>query len=365
MEQKTSINLDLIRWLASIMVFIYHFMYLGYTGDSDFSAKFFPSLGYLGVAVFFVLSGFVISFVAEEKHHSFEDFLQARLARLYSVYIPALILTFFADIIGRHFSPEIYKNYPNSLEVKTIARFFTSIFFMQENSFFSTRWLSNGPLWSLAFEFWYYIIFSAYFFFKGWSRIFFVTITILFAGYKVMLLSPLWLGGVILYMNRKLIFQIKYYFRKIILISGLGYLLLLTTPWFFYSFIYYWKWGFRYDPIGNHSWFIFYYFSFPAIAAIMVGCMQQGKVTPSKYTRFIQWGAGFSFSLYVYHVPLILLLRSTGIFNTSAPVQATMMAMVVVMLIYGIATITEHRKRAWRNFINFLSFTNSFKIGKS
>jgi hypothetical protein len=45
------------------------------------------------VSVFFVVPGLVISFVAEEKEANELDYATARLSRLYSVLVPALIFS--------------------------------------------------------------------------------------------------------------------------------------------------------------------------------------------------------------------------------------------------------------------------------
>ena len=51
--------------------------------------------------VFFVLSGFVIAYVSEQKEHTLREYSISRLARLWSVAVPALILTIALDQLGR------------------------------------------------------------------------------------------------------------------------------------------------------------------------------------------------------------------------------------------------------------------------
>jgi peptidoglycan/LPS O-acetylase OafA/YrhL len=57
------------------------------------------------VDVFFVLSGFVIAFVTTERESDGRSFAIARLARVYSVALPALVVTFVLDAIGRSIKP--------------------------------------------------------------------------------------------------------------------------------------------------------------------------------------------------------------------------------------------------------------------
>jgi peptidoglycan/LPS O-acetylase OafA/YrhL len=80
LNDQISIRLDAFRALAALSVFCSHFAQLGMAGGvhEDFWA-----LGRLGVIGFFVMSGYVIAYVAEYKHPTLVDYLEARFARLY------------------------------------------------------------------------------------------------------------------------------------------------------------------------------------------------------------------------------------------------------------------------------------------
>lgn len=67
------------------------------------------------------------------------------------------------------------------------------------------------------------------------------------------------------------------------------------------------------------------------------------------------WAAGFSFTLYLMHVPLILFMRSLGIYDPRSWVQGAMAAMVLLFLCFAFAEVTEHRKKFWRDLIGQLS----------
>ncbi len=70
-----------------------------------------PLIGNAGeeaVIVFFVLSGLVISVSAEKRHHDVTSYGIARLARLWSVVLRALLLTVVCDIVGQHTAREAY-----------------------------------------------------------------------------------------------------------------------------------------------------------------------------------------------------------------------------------------------------------------
>jgi peptidoglycan/LPS O-acetylase OafA/YrhL len=61
-------------------------------------------------------------------------------------------------------------------------------------------WLgTNGPFWSIAYEFWYYVIFGAAFYFGGLRRGLITIAAMTVAGPKIVVALPIWLLGVALY----------------------------------------------------------------------------------------------------------------------------------------------------------------------
>lgn len=94
MNKPTSIYLDLVRFTAAVTVFF------GHVSGSRLTGGLFWQMGPYGpeaVDVFFVLSGFVIAYVYDTREHSLTDYAVSRFARIYSVAIPALIVTFILD----------------------------------------------------------------------------------------------------------------------------------------------------------------------------------------------------------------------------------------------------------------------------
>lgn len=89
--------LDLLRFAAALTVAIYHFLYRGaqqggYLDVSFGSAGEAVSLGYLGVNLFFMISGFVIIWSASER--DWYAFSIGRVARLYPAHLVAMTITF-------------------------------------------------------------------------------------------------------------------------------------------------------------------------------------------------------------------------------------------------------------------------------
>ncbi len=97
-------NLDALRFLAFLSVFISHIaLFFGYVSNGpyfDFIKKFFLIHGDLGVSFFFVLSGFLITFLLlSEKDSSgrisLPHFYLRRILRIWPLYFLTLILGFF------------------------------------------------------------------------------------------------------------------------------------------------------------------------------------------------------------------------------------------------------------------------------
>jgi peptidoglycan/LPS O-acetylase OafA/YrhL len=174
------IHLDMLRGLAAIGVVIGHirsFVVVDYGSASttsvlDQAIYLLTGLGHQCVIAFFALSGFLVGgsalrgIVADKW--GWQRYLIRRVTRLWIVLIPALLLTLGTDTAGQiwaehsgydgafyhviHSGPKPAE--PADLSVGTII---ANSFFLQ--TILAPPLGTNGPLWSLANEFWYYIMF--------------------------------------------------------------------------------------------------------------------------------------------------------------------------------------------------------------
>jgi peptidoglycan/LPS O-acetylase OafA/YrhL len=91
-------ELDLLRFIAAFSVMFFHFTTRG-NADAKLIPVKFPLIseisryGYLGVDLFFLISGFVILMTAVDR--SAKSFLVSRMVRLYPAYWACCTLTFF------------------------------------------------------------------------------------------------------------------------------------------------------------------------------------------------------------------------------------------------------------------------------
>lgn len=140
-------NIQFLRFIAAMLVVLYHSAGHLPANDSVFQAFFTwgESIGFAGVDIFFVISGFIMAHTSSSQsgiHDSF-DFARRRLARIFSGYWPFFIL---AVVIFAYFRAEHFA------EAKLLKSFF----------------LWPQPLnhvlleitWTLSFELYFYLLFS-------------------------------------------------------------------------------------------------------------------------------------------------------------------------------------------------------------
>jgi len=170
----------MLRGLAALVVVIGHirgflivdFSYLEFSAFWHKPVYFIGGLGHQAVIAFFALSGYLVGGKAlrdmQTGRWSLSDYLTARLARLWVVVIPALLLTLALDKVGSALGggagyegqlASLLSSGPSESTPAdhSIATFFANVAFLQTIA--TPVYGSNGPLWSLANEFWYYIIF--------------------------------------------------------------------------------------------------------------------------------------------------------------------------------------------------------------
>jgi peptidoglycan/LPS O-acetylase OafA/YrhL len=194
LQPNLSVYLDLLRYAAALMVYFFHAGHF-----SNYKLPFFSTYGGLGVAVFFVLSGFVIAYSAAGKRRDIFDYFIARFARLWSIALPAIVLTFVLDTLGQWLALSAYAPMQPYSAFKWIASSGINALFLNQIWHLDIWVGTNGPFWSLSYEFWYYVIFATLIYFRGWQRVAMAGLGICIAGPGIIIAFPVWLLGVGLY----------------------------------------------------------------------------------------------------------------------------------------------------------------------
>jgi peptidoglycan/LPS O-acetylase OafA/YrhL len=170
LKDDSSFLIDFIRVLACEMVVFSHtfHIYNNYFGLSTDNPNI-PflmdvSLGCIGVTLFFIVSGIVISNsllknINNDKSYGFINFFIDRFCRIYSGLVPCLIFIFLCGIAIRNInSSYFYKLEDGNFSV---SAFLGSLFMLQRLKFFGTSMPSFGSvLWTLNIEWWLYLLFG-------------------------------------------------------------------------------------------------------------------------------------------------------------------------------------------------------------
>ena len=194
MTNGLSFYLDALRVLAVFAVFLSH---SGRVSGGMFWQV--QPYGHAAVLVFFVLSGFVIAWVTETREQTAEEYTLSRIARLYSVVAPAVILTALLDTIGMAIDPHLYA--PESIvrmnhgPLNVVLGYALGLVFLGQNWTLEMFPGSNIAFWLINYGAWCYIFFGLAVFLQGRRRIVALVTAALLAGPRILLLFPVWLMG--------------------------------------------------------------------------------------------------------------------------------------------------------------------------
>lgn len=141
-------NIQFLRFIAAMLVVLYHSAGSLPANDSVFQAFFTwgESIGFAGVDIFFVISGFIMAHTSSRQagfRDSF-DFARRRLARIFSGYWPFFIL---AVVIFGYFRAEHFAD----------SNLLKSFFLWPQ----SLNHVLLEVTWTLSFELYFYLLFSA------------------------------------------------------------------------------------------------------------------------------------------------------------------------------------------------------------
>lgn len=359
MSPRFSIYLDLLRFLAAMLVFISHFAYPRFTGG-DYILIRELNLGSDAVIFFFVLSGLVIGYTVDVKDKTLKQFSFHRLTRLYSVVIPALLLTIILDQIGKDIAPENYDGwwYADHPVWVQLWRGLT----------FSNHWFndhfrigSNGPYWSLSYEAAYYMLFGVAFYMAGLKRIAIMAGLIFIFGFSVMFLFPAWLLGLWAYKQIKEdTLPSKYVWRLIVippiiyvsfLFMGIPKLLLAFSVVIFGEDFVIKTLGFSDEFIWNIIIAQLVVFHLIGVAAL---CRHaKPKEISEKISRIIRWFAGATFTIYVIHYPALQCLDAILLVDMPSFARDLTLFFGVLLFCLGVAEISERRLKWVRGLACF------------
>ena len=346
-----SIFMDTLRVLAAITVFYGHayaqwFTTIGY----DYGAF---DWGHVSVVVFFALSGYVIAHTTKGNNRGPSLYAQSRLSRLSSVVIPTLIVTALIEISIKLLNPDFAMHYTRGL---TLPRYLMSGLYLNEVWFFSASPPINGPLWSLSFEFWYYVIFGCFFYrTKNWISIALIFITCLIAGPKILAMMPIWILGNLAYRIHN---PMKNQAGTWIIVFASFLIAMVIAP-ILPSYPY---------NLGSAPLFFAGKFITDFIVGIFVAialwALPGGYGLPrsadkgNKAMVVLRKFADLTFPLYVLHDPLLILFRSIWATKLYDGLQMAVGMLVVFFACMILGHLMEEKRDRWATL-----FKNVFSLG--
>ena len=359
MSKSFSAYLDFLRLFAAFVVFFGHFSHSRFSGEL-FSS--FRGLEHDAVILFFVLSGYVIAFVSSSKDFSFKSYLISRLSRLYSVVLPAIFLTIVADGIGRLFNLSLYEGIYSG--TYSIVRVFVNLLFVQEFWGAGVRLFSNGPFWSLSYEFAYYMLFAFCVYFSGPLRVLLLVVGIALVGPNIILLAPVWLLGVWAYyskINRTM--SVTSSFVGAIFVMALYVFYKVEVQRFMPIYTdFSWSSKFLHDYVVGVLVFIELYF----VRSLLLSDRLRSAVFGGKITGFVKLASSFTFSLYLYHFPLLLVVFSVVDIDNNDVWALLGAALIVLGIVVFLGFFTERKKHIYTKALGSLLNSKSYlKLGGS
>jgi peptidoglycan/LPS O-acetylase OafA/YrhL len=180
--------LEIARGIAALWVFLYHTKNI-FIVSSTFIYQL-AEYGYLGVPMFFVISGYVITYSAEstlKAERSPLSFLKKRFRRIYPVFwislILVLLLPYLIEIISMLKSGS-YQD-PGHLLLKYTATewshfiLLTKVFFSTNSDLQGQFNAINAVYWTIAIEFQFYLVIFIALFSKQYYRLIIAIVSML------------------------------------------------------------------------------------------------------------------------------------------------------------------------------------------
>lgn len=342
MDRTTSLYLDIVRPTAAIFVLLSHVSFL-----TDGQLDFVSSTGVQAVDVFFVLSGFVIAYVTASRERQASIYFVSRAARIYSVAIPAIVLTAALDYVGLRANAPVYEGPFQPLALGLLTR---CILFINEQWYTHRFPGSDSPYWSLGFEVWYYIAFGAFIFAPRTLRWFVVAAVLVFIGPKVALLFPLWLMGVALYRVCAAPLTIRPLFGWILFVAPLVVLAMYQLfphpqmqPFINISFNLSWWWTVGQDYLVGLL-FCTNLIGFKIVSPHLDQWLD-------RHSKSIRWIAGATFSIYLAHLPIMHLLVAVSPWPKQSLWTVAFMIIITIIACFAFAEAFERTKDTYRQLI--------------
>jgi peptidoglycan/LPS O-acetylase OafA/YrhL len=330
--------LESLRGVAAFYVFMHHIAHFSLEQAYPRFARAFV-FGQAAVMIFFVLSGFVI--FHSTRRPGFRDYFARRLRRIYPLFLIAMLLAYVGQCIAQR-----------AVLVPSARSLLVNVLMLQDGGekpgVWAAPFMGNSPLWSLSYEWFFYMAFYAMFVLlkdrqalqkyvvAGMSLLGFVSYALLpnpistFLTYFV-----LWWAGVELAREYRATGTVSWKGQAFSLLAILVVSLLwlvnakivgVTSPWA--------------HPMLELRHFV------STLGILVVGLAWYRRGAKG-FSLLFGWGkyvAPISYAIYICHVPVITVANALRL--TSSPLLDVLW---VIPAVLGIAYLLEQKIQPWIN----------------
>lgn len=330
----------------------------------------FPYIESIGVIIFFIISGYLITFSIFSRHQFFYNYFINRFIRIYISLIPCMIIIYLINYIVANYFPT--NNFSFNISFKN---FFFNLLMLQNYDIvgfsnhapkiiififghhtFGTKY---GPLWTLSLEWWLYM--SIGFLIYHFEEIINFKIRFILP-FLICSIVPFYniIGGygsglALIWLMSSLGYFIKFLpLSKIINPIKIFYIILIIT---FISIS-------RFISTQYNS----YDFLFDFLLLLLIFSLLFPSFTSSYNTKYfiipkvVKFISQYTFTLYLIHFSIIKLIYST-LHNNSSPI-----ILVTINLIFSniiailIANFTEQKYKLLINWLYSVNYSNKSLI---
>ncbi len=145
-----------LRFIAAFAVLLFHYQALFLPPTA---LAWVINYGLAGVSLFFILSGFILTYTYYERFisygHSYRSFIRARIARIYPTYVFALLIATPVTLVILNSGPHQSHASPQFLLSSWVSNLLAVQAWLPER--YQTIW--NSPSWSISDELFFYALF--------------------------------------------------------------------------------------------------------------------------------------------------------------------------------------------------------------
>lgn len=353
LSDDLSAYLDFLRFTAALAVLLGHLhqdgVAMGWLGLTYFSHE--------AVVVFFVLSGFIIHHSTTTRATSGAAYAAARLSRVYSVAVPAVVVFSLVALILTSGAGQALAAHP-SFRAFSWTDMASSLLFLNESWMNTSNVSLNAPYWSLCYEVWFYVLFGVFIFVRGAARWPLLALAAAIAGPAILVLLPVWLMGC--WLSARGDWQTPWsapaawagFLLPIMLVAIINQwgVDLAVREWLKQQVAPMWR-------LDSSQRFVTDYL----IGALVVLHIRSfAALPPTVRQGVLRWRttlaglAGFSFTLYLFHRPMTIAL---GLYRPTAPgewLYPLMAALGMLFVCWGISLLTERQLPRWKRAVTGL-----------